>query len=265
MSTKTKRTLLLTKGAVRIDCPAVMVETTGMSETIKPERRFQFSLRKLLLWMAVVALCLGISSACGQNPILWLLLTCWCAAIGGLRWNFGRIPAACASIIGAGILMSVVYAVTETLLPIDYAGATFAGLVIGMPIGIVLFAMLELVSLLVNWLDRVFIRKEETRVSWLILGLLCGIALAVMKPQINTTEGSRGYYRVIMLQRTASDLYWYSLIGVAIGAVCDLLQNPPRVRSFRIGLRGLLLVVLSVGSFPLGWFLYLRIITLSYP
>ena len=229
------------------------------------KRRFQFSLRKLLLWVAVVALCLGIPIACGQNPVAWLLLTCWCAAIGGLRWSFGRVPAVYASIVGAGVLTSVAYVVGDPSQPVDYVRAAFVGFVNGIPIGFVLFVMLELAFIIVNWIDSLFNRGEPTRVDWLVIGMFCGIVVAVVKPQINTTERLGHYYDVVMLQRTASDLYWYSLVGVAIGATCDLLQNPPIGRSFRIGFRGLLLVVLSLGSFLLGWFLYVRIVTLSYP
>lgn len=236
-----------------------------MTDTAKPERRFQFTLRKLLLWVAVVALCLGIPSACGQNPLIWVLLTCWCAVIGILRWNFGRVPAAYASVVGAAILTSVAYAVGDPLQPVQYMVAGFAGLVTGIPIGFVLFVVLELASTVVNWIDGLFNRGERARVDWLVIGMFCGIVLAVVNPQISTAERSRQYPDVVELQRTASNLYWYSLIGVAIGAVCDLMQNPPRARSFRIELRGLLLAVLSLGSFLLGWFLYVRIVTLPYP
>lgn len=237
-----------------------------MIETAKPDQRFQFSLRKLLLWVAVVALCLGIPIACGQNPVVWLLLTCWCAAIGGLRWSFGQVPAAYASIVGAGVLTSVAYAVGDALQPVDYVVAAFAGFLTGIPIGFVLFVMLELAFIFVNWSDSLFNRGERTQVDWLVIGMFCGIVLAIVRhPSVDPLESPRGYHDMAMLQRTASNLYWYSLIGVAIGAACDLLQKPPRVRSFRIGLRELLLAVLSLGSFLLGWFLYVRIVTLSYP
>lgn len=54
--------------SAKIDSIVGTVETTAMTETAKPERCFQFSLRKVLLWMLFVALTFSfplVDAACG--------------------------------------------------------------------------------------------------------------------------------------------------------------------------------------------------------
>jgi hypothetical protein len=61
-------------------------------------RRFQFGLRKLLLWTAVVALYLGILSLVNFNACLSVSLTCYLILVGTLRVTFGRWGACVGSV-----------------------------------------------------------------------------------------------------------------------------------------------------------------------
>ena len=76
----------------------------------RPSRRFQFTLRKMLLWTAMMALWFGLLSSLGILPgviLIATILTSWVVVVAIVRVAFGEnsaalvalLPAACIPII----------------------------------------------------------------------------------------------------------------------------------------------------------------------
>ena len=102
---------------------------------------------------------------------------------------------------------------------------------------------------------------------WLVLGLVCGLALATVMPQPVLVrppfrEVPLLYVDMWRWQQTTSHLFWFSMIGVAIGAVVDLVSKPPESLRFRFSLRTLLLFAATVAMFLSACSLYVRIMAI---
>lgn len=105
------------------------------------------------------------------------------------------------------------------------------------------------------------------RFHWLVLGLLAGLTVAALMPETVLVrppfrEVPRPYYDMWRWQQRASHLFWYSMLGVALGIVVDLAKNPPKSFRFRFTLRGLLVFVLTVAMFLSACSLYIRIMAI---
>lgn len=131
-----------------------------MTETGKPERRFQFSLRRVLLWMLVVALAFSMLSPLGFDGGVWLIPFGWFVMVLGLRWSFGSRVAATASVIAAMLLVPwyccAVWSASDRTL--DFAAladiAVVAGFFGGF-LGLVPFVIVEAACRTIDWVDRI--------------------------------------------------------------------------------------------------------------
>jgi hypothetical protein len=124
-----------------------MREDSGMSKQSPP---FQFGLRSLLLWTAVMALYLGLVVTVESENLEWLVLSCWPALILGLRFAFGPWISCHISAIGAGGVVAV--RVFFPALPSDVFEVQYA-FVQGCGIGYAVWLVVELVCLLVQRAD----------------------------------------------------------------------------------------------------------------
>jgi len=97
--------------------------------------RFQFGLRKLLLWTAVVALFLGILKMLGLGPILCIAVLCWAMFVRGLRLVFGFTQVAFASVLSASILTSARFCMPP--LAVNWREATLLAAALGAVYGYV--------------------------------------------------------------------------------------------------------------------------------
>jgi len=128
-------------------------------------RRFQFSLRKLFLWTAVVALYFG----CGEAICLSLgeeaagplvLLAVWIGVLGLVRTAFGSQAAVLFSMGVAATLSGIAgYIVQANVSP--YRERAIFGIATGCVVGFCLFAITELLIRAVDWLDRLMERRAH--------------------------------------------------------------------------------------------------------
>ena len=120
-----------------------------MNEVVRPKRRrFQFGLRRLLLWTAVVALGFGTLSTLYPSTRAWVVLPGWCAVVLILRWGFGSTLAASVSTI-VGMVLGLL--LPEPQEPLDFVVyAIDCGF-----FGLVLFVLAEVTCQIVDWIDRI--------------------------------------------------------------------------------------------------------------
>ena len=120
----------------------------------KPDRRrLQFSLRKLLLWMVMVALGFSILSTLEPDALGWVVLPAWLIAVLILRWFFGTEQAA-----GLSILMGMLpfqWFLCSICVPDNWRWKdSLVACLLGGLIGFVLFLLVEAACRVVNWIDR---------------------------------------------------------------------------------------------------------------
>jgi len=125
-------------------------------------QRFQFGLRKLLLWTVAVALGCGLLSSLQLDAIDWLLLLAWFFVVLAVRWASGHGWAATASVV-LGMLLLLV----RVLLYYGWAlsrtrpsGLTehidvVTVLLVGALMGFVAFLLTEATYRTLNWVDRI--------------------------------------------------------------------------------------------------------------
>ena len=112
----------------------------------RPERRrFQFGLRKLLLWTVVVAVLLGTLKMLGLETAGLVIAASWAAITAVVRGAFGSTLAHIVSAVGGGVLALV-------LLFTGVIGATSIVVFIVLAAG-VSFVFVEAAWLGVDWLD----------------------------------------------------------------------------------------------------------------
>lgn len=133
-----------------------------MNEVVRPKRRrFQFRLKRLMLWTTVVALGLGVLSPLELDPIGWIFLSGWFVAISIVRWAFGsRWAASVAVVMGvcayAWHSCSLVARNVTGVVPVDYYfDAAMAVALPGSLVGFVSFLVVEFAWQAVNWIDRI--------------------------------------------------------------------------------------------------------------
>ncbi len=133
------------------------------------QRRFQFSLRKLLLWMAVLAVYLGVLRLITANVSVVLISICWLTVIVAVRMKWGARRACFVAITGTGFCLSVASAATFWIAVGPFGhGARFGRRMTGyMPlmflvgafIGLYVFLVVELSIGFVDFLDRLMQTK----------------------------------------------------------------------------------------------------------
>lgn len=129
------------------------------AEARTPERgKFQFSLRKLMLWTAVCAAYTSVVIAAEPSNLEWLAMSCWPAVVLGIRVVLSPWVACHCSAIGAGLLLvlGLFFPTPPTsAFEIEYTFATGCG------IGYLVFVLIEVVRLLVNRADTPMRRKAD--------------------------------------------------------------------------------------------------------
>ena len=117
------------------------------------KRRFQFGLRKSLIWTAVVALYLGFVTSLGIPPVAIGFITSWAVVVGILRQAIGPMVAASLSVIGGGI----VFAFGE-----DWGAFHWPGPFWGCLAGWFVFVLLETAFRAIEYADN-FIEEKTAR------------------------------------------------------------------------------------------------------
>jgi hypothetical protein len=121
-----------------------------MSET-RP--RFQFGLRKLLLWTAVLALLLGVAQMLGE---LGAFLACGIIIVFVIRTTAGSIVAlAFAEGLGIGAMIGHSFPITPIQMII--------GCVLGSVVGLIVFCIAEVSCRAVDWADNLMASKTDER------------------------------------------------------------------------------------------------------
>ena len=141
--------------------------------TDKPKRAgFQFTLRKMLLWTAVVAVYFGTLKVLGFPPFDFTVLSCFLGIAVACRVLFGSNAALFASqmMISIGLVMvfsglfsrpeSSMFFLSEDVLP-PFWQIVFLSFLGGAIIGWGMSTLVELASRAVNWLDRLIETKKD--------------------------------------------------------------------------------------------------------
>jgi hypothetical protein len=110
------------------------------------QRRFQFSLRKLLLWIAVLAVYLGVLRLMNADLTVALITICWVTVIVAVRTKWGARRALVVAIFGTGFCLSVVFAGTVWIVERQYRPALspLGAMIAGMPVGLLVGAFIGL-------------------------------------------------------------------------------------------------------------------------
>jgi hypothetical protein len=130
----------------------------------KPQRRFQFSLRKLMLWMVVVAMYASFMRLYQLSLIPALILTGWLFATLAIRVLCGFVKG-CVFAIGFGVVASVAINANDIANEV-WPGGMEAVLFLGMAIvvsavaGLCGFFVVDLVVRLVESVERLFEPKS---------------------------------------------------------------------------------------------------------
>jgi len=125
-----------------------------MNEMGEPRRRrFQFRLRRLLLWTAVVALGCGILSSLEPDALDWVVLPAWFVTVFIVRWGFGGKWAATISIV-LGMLLCLGWSIYGSI-PTSTVGLAIGCGFVGGSIGLVPFLLVEATCRIVNWIDKI--------------------------------------------------------------------------------------------------------------
>ena len=127
-----------------------------MGDIETEKQRFQFGLKKLLLWTAIVALGLGLLSFTEPPIAGWILVPGWFAAVLGVRWALGRDWAVTTSIV-IGVLF---YACGDYQHSPGLGVVTRSG-VVGALMGIAAYALVLMTSRVVNRIDGVLETPTE--------------------------------------------------------------------------------------------------------
>jgi hypothetical protein len=124
-----------------------------MTEERPRHRPFQFSLRELMLWTAMLALFLGVLQPGNLDAASVAIPVCWAAAVVIARSMRGPIAALCVSALGGALLLSVIW-VPLASVPRSFSAvdALLAGIV-GTILGCWFFPIIEAAYRLVQWID----------------------------------------------------------------------------------------------------------------
>lgn len=149
-----------------INCPAnirrgKLFDLIIARTRLNPKRRYQFSLRKLLLWTAAIVLLFGTAKTLGTE---WVIAACWITVVGGIRTATNWRVAGVVSVLGgaavataAACVSIAVSAGTRTAVPYFLPGVIGGGFA-GCVVGACLFGVTEILCRGVDWIDRCFSR-----------------------------------------------------------------------------------------------------------
>jgi hypothetical protein len=136
-------------------------------------RRFQFSLRTLMLWMVVVAVYLAILRLLNAGAVFAVSTTVWLAVLVVIRLKWGSERGAIVATLGAGPSLTAIAGVGIGLLfwlntpwspewPHLLAALAYVVvlcLLFGTLAGLSTFLVVDLIVRFVNWLDRLMQTK----------------------------------------------------------------------------------------------------------
>ena len=113
----------------------------------------QFSLRKLLLWMAVCAVYLGLLRVTFTEPISAIVVTVWLAVllIARLWWGLkgGMIAVSVMAVVWGGVVTLISGGGNTP----SFFYLCVAGVAMGIPLGLLALVFVVAVVRLVNWID----------------------------------------------------------------------------------------------------------------
>jgi len=152
---------MLERRAGRLIQVARRVESGDTERMSERERSFQFGLRKLLLWTAVVAIWLGVLTMLPLGPPLSTLLTLWVVVVGVVRVAIRPLAAAFTSVVMAfGVALIHDYSgllyYDDLHPPYMFVFPPAFGLY-----AVVIFAFVELALRAVNWVDNLMRTKSD--------------------------------------------------------------------------------------------------------
>jgi hypothetical protein len=143
----------------------------GMNDRHPERRRFQFGLRKLLLWTVVLALYLGILSLVGFEPWVSVFATLCLGIVVVVRVSFGPragcvcsaamllVPILCLS--GLAIISEALSGSFGTREAALWAQGLLFGIGACCALGLAVFLLVELVVRAVDWADSLLESKGD--------------------------------------------------------------------------------------------------------
>ena len=144
-----------------------------MCEPGSKRRAYQFSLRQLFLWTAIVALLLGVLKALSMGACASVSLAGYLVIVYVLRVAYGPKIACMFAVMTVvpTLCLSLVYGVFTghplwRLAPADTLLVMMAiGIVLGCVLGMIGFALVEIVFRTVEWIDRFIETKHQREVD----------------------------------------------------------------------------------------------------
>ena len=116
----------------------------------RQRRRFQFGLRKLLLWTVALSVYLGILRMLQCHPVLVVVLTCWVGAVAVVRVAIGWKWAAVVSAVGGAILLGIpAYQARGD--DSDLVGNLLLAAIVG---GLAVLAVVHVIACTIDWADN---------------------------------------------------------------------------------------------------------------
>lgn len=122
------------------------------------QRRFQFSLRKLLLWMAVLAVYLGVLRLITEAVSGTLITIGWLAIIVAVRMKWGARRGSTVAVAGTGFCLSVIFVVLSHPLE-EMIFGVLVGTLVGAVLGLLGSFVAERSLRFVDFLDRLMQTK----------------------------------------------------------------------------------------------------------
>lgn len=139
--------------------PFLFTSKAAMTDATPKRRPFQFSLRKLLLWTAVVALYLGVVKWAGANLPTAGEVTAGLVLVVSIRLAVGYVRSLVAAVAGPGILFAIAWLTGAYDDSLARLLRSFAWTVLTM---LVSLTAVHIVIVLVNVADRLLERKPPS-------------------------------------------------------------------------------------------------------
>jgi hypothetical protein len=124
-----------------------------MTDDSQQRRRFQFSLRGMMLWITTVAVSLSVLKTLRlEFSVGGVVVTLWIAVVGAVRATLGPAEAAILSLLGGATVAACIPAMvpaSELLMPVVLTS------------GFIPFLVVEATWRIVNWADNLIRTKTD--------------------------------------------------------------------------------------------------------